>query len=198
MQTKYNSFWKWFKSNSQLIFNFEKAQEEVFDLLGNELNKVDENLTFEFGPITDNKREFIISADGIRESFDSVEKLYESHPELPEWIIIKFRPRRGINYAIKIDDITISPEDIYYSLFKDEKKVGLMLFIKDYDKGNEIYTQLAYLFLDGILGEYDMETKVGWIEISDFNSEHFSKALPAAALQENFDTAYKKITTVHG
>jgi hypothetical protein len=193
METKYSNFWKWFKDNSQLIFDFEKSQEQIFDLLGNELNKIDENLTFEFGPIKNNKREFIISADGIRESFDSVEKLYELRPELPEWIIIKFRPRKKINYDIKIDDITISPKDIYYSLFKDEKKVGIMVFIKDYDDGNEIYTQLAFLFLDGALGEYDMETKVGWIEFSDFNSDHYSKALPSNTIQENFDRAYKKI-----
>jgi hypothetical protein len=195
MQDKYSKFWKWFEKNSQLIFNFENDQEKIFDLLGKELNKIDENLTFEFGPIMENKREFIISADGIRESFDNVEDLYKIKPELPEWIIIKFRPRKEIAYETKINDIMISPKDIYYKLYKDETKVGILLFIKNYDKDNGIYKQLAYLFLDGAIGEYDMETKVGWINFADFNSEHFSDAFSSDTLPENFDIAYQKINS---
>jgi hypothetical protein len=188
----YSDFWKWFEENTPLIFNFEKDQERIFDLLQGELHKIDENLVFEFGPIIENKREFIISADGIKDSFNSVEELYELRPDLPEWIIIKFRPRREITYNTSINDIMISPEDIYYKLFKDETKVGILLFIKNYDKDNKIYMQLAYLFLDGALGEYDMETKVGWIEFSDFNSEHFPNAFPSNTLAENFDLAYNE------
>jgi hypothetical protein len=195
MQHKYSNFWKWFEKNSQLIFNFERDQEKIFGLLSDELHKIDENLTFEFGPIMENKREFIISADGIKASFDNVDELYKLRPELPEWIIIKFRPRKEIKYDIKINDITISPNNIYYKLYKDETKVGILLFLKNYNVNKEVYTQLAFLFLDGALGEYDMETKVGWIEFSDLDSEHFTDAYSSVTLSENFDIAYKKINS---
>jgi hypothetical protein len=193
MQTKCNDFWKWFEANSEVIFNFEKSQAQIFNSLANELKKIDGNLTFEFGPIKDDKREFVISADGIKNSFNNVEKLYESHPELPKWIIKKFRQRKEMPYTIEVGGIAISPKDIYYSLFEDGKKVGIRVFIKDYDKNNGRYKQLMFIFLDMALGEYDMETKVGQIEIFDFNSEYFSKALPANTIQENFDLMYKDI-----
>src|ERR1700722_18171438 len=60
-------FWKWFQSNEDTLFNFEKNREQTFDKLGAEMHKLNPSLTFEFGPIEDGKREFVISADGIKE-----------------------------------------------------------------------------------------------------------------------------------
>ena len=189
-QSKYKDFWNWFEQNGELLFNFEDDIENVFDLLENELHKINEHLTFEFGPIKDNKREFIITADGIRDAFYEVENLYNHKPELEKWIIIKYRQRKN-HIEIKMNDITLSMEDIYFRLFKDDSKVGILVFIKDYDK--EKYGQMAFVLLDAALGEYDMETKVGAIEFFDVTSEHFSNALQFNTLAENFDAVYLKI-----
>jgi hypothetical protein len=192
-QNKYNDFWNWFVNNNELIFNFENDEENIFDLLSDELHKIDENLTFEFGPVENNRREFILSADGIKDSFIEVEELYNQKPELKNWIIIKFRPRKGCNYGIKINDISLSPKDIFYKLYKDDSKIGILIFIEKYNENTKIYDQLVYLLLDTILGEYDVETKVGGIDIFDFSSEYFLNSFPFDTLAENFDMFYKKI-----
>lgn len=61
-----SDFWTWFQQNEDEIFNFEKNQEVVFDQLAARMQKVNPSLTFEFGPKEDSKREFVISADGVK------------------------------------------------------------------------------------------------------------------------------------
>jgi len=69
-------FWKWFEANHAELFDFERDQDRIFDRLAAEMHKVDHDLTFEFGPKENGKREFIISADGIVRAFPKVETLY--------------------------------------------------------------------------------------------------------------------------
>jgi hypothetical protein len=58
-------FWRWFQANQEKLFDFERDQERIFDLLLAEMHKVDSDLTFEFGPEKNGKREFVISAGGM-------------------------------------------------------------------------------------------------------------------------------------
>ena len=58
-------FWQWFDAHQDQLFNFELDRERIFDELSSRLNCVHPELTFEFGPEKD-KREFVISAGGIR------------------------------------------------------------------------------------------------------------------------------------
>ena len=189
---KCRNFWDWFTENSEQIFNFETDVEHTFALLREAIKKVDENLEFEFGPIENDKREFIISANGIKVAFNAVENLYNQKPNLEKWIILKFRQRKNLASfgTLEFEDTTLSVEDIYFLLFKGNADIGIALFIKDYDA--ERHINMAFLFLDAALGEYDVETKLGAIEFADFNSEYFSKAKPFSKLPEIFDMVYKK------
>ena len=62
-------FWEWFQTNENALFDFEKDRERTFDRIAAEMHKLNSNLTFEFGPKEDGRREFTISADGIRSAF---------------------------------------------------------------------------------------------------------------------------------
>ena len=71
--TPENKFWNWFINNQDMLFNFEKDTETVFEKLSFQMNKVNSDLTFEFGPIqASGKREFVISAGGIKSAFSSL------------------------------------------------------------------------------------------------------------------------------
>jgi hypothetical protein len=61
-----SEFWQWFGRNHNLLFNFERDREAVFDQLAAAMHKVHPSLTFEFGPKSGGQREFVISADGDR------------------------------------------------------------------------------------------------------------------------------------
>ena len=161
-------FWKWFESNNEMLFSFEQNQEPIFNKLSEAMSQVNPELTFEFSPIRENgKREFVISAGGIKSAFPAVEKLFESAPELERWSFIKYRPRRNPLNDLTYEGKSISATEVHYNLYndEDENKVGIIIFLDGYnEEQHNIYGNLGYLFLDEALGEYDVETKLGFIE----------------------------------
>jgi len=190
--TKYNNFWNWFSKHDNELYDFEKDQEKIFDNLQAELQKIDSNLTFEFGPKENGKREFVISADGILSSFPSVESLYASKPIFKKWVIVKFRPRRNIDLDFEIGGLKITQKDLKFALMNDNdpKKIGIALFIRGYNKSQSaLYRRACYVILDGLIGEYDMETKVGSINIYDFVSDKMKYASGIENLSTQFDAA---------
>lgn len=189
-KTKEEKFWNWFCKNSKMIFNFESNQEVVFDKIQEELQKVNPNLAFEISSVKEAKREFVISADGIIEAFPAVENLYKAKPDLPEWTFIKFRPRRKVENSIRIANKEIFPKDIKFMFIDDEdkSKIGIVLFCKGYNESeHDLYNQIAFLFLDECLGEFDTETYIGRIIIQGFDSEYFASAKEIESLASEFD-----------
>ena len=79
--TSQQEFWNWFSQHEGELFNFEADRERIFDQLAAELQKVDPNLTFEFGP-SQPRREFVISAGGVRLAFQAVSALVSAAPPL--------------------------------------------------------------------------------------------------------------------
>lgn len=157
-------FWQWFQANQDMLYEFEQDQERIFDSLADQLNKVDKDLSFEFGPKKDGKREFIISASGIRDAFPKVEALHAAAPALPNWTIVKFRPRRA-PFDIRVGETRVNAADVHIVLHPQDEKVGLAVSIPGYTASEHTrYATIGYLFLDQALGEFDVETRVGAIQ----------------------------------
>jgi len=192
--TPESKFWNWFTKNQDMIFNFEKDTETVFDKLSFQMNKVNPELTFEFGPIkTSGKREFVISAGGIKSAFSSVESLFGAAPESEKWIFVKYRQRRSPLNDLEYGGISIAANDVHYQLYKDGDKLGIIIFLDGYDESqHNLYGHLGFLFLDEALGEYDIETKVGFIEFHNRESEQYDGALPLSELAGAFDEYYSQ------
>jgi hypothetical protein len=187
--SKESSFWNWFSQNEARYFVLENDLEACFDALSEELRKVHQDLTFEFGPVMDGRREFVISAGGHREAFESVSSLCAASPSLARFDITKFRPRRE-PMDIEYDDLQIRASDVFFHLVKDEdpEKVAVLIFLPGYsEEREEDFGQVGYLFLDEALGEYDVEIKVGFINVLGHDSKHFSGASPISGLASRFD-----------
>lgn len=183
------TFWKWFQKNENMLFYFESDQERIFNELASQMNKINGDLTFEFGPIeTTGKREFVISAGGIKSSFPFVESLYSTAPTLKNWVFIKYRPRRNPLNDLEYGGVSVSVDEVYYKMFKDNEKVGIIVFINGYnEQQKDIYGNIGYLFLDEALGEYDIETQVGFIEFHGRESKYYEGAFPLKDLANDFD-----------
>lgn len=163
---KEEDFWNWFSSNQERIYKFENNREEVFDELQGKLIEIDSNLVFEFGEIQkDSTRELIISADGIVASFPAVIKLVEKAPKFKKLQIKAFRQRNSGDYfSIVYDDsLKIAYDDIYFRYTKNSGKLDIELNIRNYRESADM-NNATYILLDGLIGEYDMETKIGGIE----------------------------------
>jgi hypothetical protein len=161
-------FWNWFIHHEVELFGFDPGQvaerEKVFDALASELQKVDPDLAFEFGP-NGARREFVISAGGIKRAFPAVVSLANAAPTLSRWRVIAFRPRRTPFHIVEFGSKRVDPEDVQFSLLDNGKLAGIYLFIPGFREGDADLAQIGYLLLDGALGEYDVESRLGLIKM---------------------------------
>ncbi|HKW17474.1 MAG TPA: hypothetical protein VJO35_08210 [Terriglobales bacterium] len=183
--SKYKKFWDWFQAHEDEIFQFEADQERVFDKLGGRLHRVHRNLTFEFSGIVDGKREFIVSAGGIKTAFPEVAALVREAPTLARWEVIAFRQRKNvpqIRYAGK----TVERDSIFFDYIPAGEKLDLTIFVDGMaGASREEITALktiGYLLLDATVGEYDVETKIAGIEFVDSSMFPDRRRLPFLGL----------------
>ncbi len=186
-------FWKWFVKNQEMLFHFERDQETIFDKLSAKMDKVHPDLTFEFSSVRENrKREFVISAGGIRAAFPAVKSLFIQAPMLERWEFVKFRQRCYPLMEVNFGGKAVNPEDVHFNMYKDDDKVGIILFFDGYNEVEEdTYASIGFLLLDEALGEYDIATKVGFAEFHSRESEHFEGASLLSELPGIFDHYWK-------
>lgn len=183
-------FWSWFIKNSDAYFNFEKNQTLLFQRLKDKLDLIDSNLVFEFSPIFKNgTREFIISADGIVNSFSSVINLVEQAPAINKWKIIAFRqPHKEIT-QINYDGLSFNLKDVFFKYHKDNGKINLELHIKKYQESAE-WTNAIFILLDNILGEYHTEMTLDFIDKKKLNENEKKDLFPISILPQIVNEYY--------
>jgi len=166
--TALDVFWNWFIQHEVELFEFDPTRETerelLFDHVATEIHKVHRDLTFEFGPLSP-KREFVITAAGIKDAFPAVVRLADAAPTLERWQFTAFRPRRAPMNVVHIEGKRVDPRDVQFSLLDNGKMPGLYLFIPGYCDGDVDLKQIGYLLLDEALGEYDVETRLGLIKM---------------------------------
>jgi hypothetical protein len=186
---KAEEFWRWFVRHQAEMFDFESDQERIFDELSEELQKLDPGLTFEFGPKDSPRegiREFVVSADGIKRTFPAVEALVAAAPALERWQVTAFRPRRE-PCVVELGDKRVDPEDVQFSLLDNGKMVGIYLFIPGFRDDDDDLKRIGYLLLDSSLGEYDVETRVGPVNMLPRETPTDGDRYPLAQLPALFD-----------
>jgi|SRR5882672_7106219 len=166
--TAQEEFWKWFIQHEAELFALdpdrEAERERVFDQLAGELQKVDPDLTFEFGP-NEPRREFIVSAGGVKRAFPAVASLVDAAPPLDRWQVTAFRPRRTVSNVVQFREKRVDPRDVQFSLLDNGKMAGIHLFIPGFREDDADLKQIGYLLLDETLGEYDVESRLGLIKM---------------------------------
>jgi hypothetical protein len=184
-----HGFWTWFQENSDTLYHFERDQERIFDQLAERMHRVHPDLTFEFGPVLeDGTREFVISADGMKAAFPAVDSLFASAPKLSRWKWVKFRPRRSSLGDVEMSGHKLRVGDVRYHFYRDGPKLGIVLFVDGYrEKQKEFYSQAGFLLLDEALGEYAMETEIGFIEVAPANDSKAEGARPIREIANHFD-----------
>lgn len=196
-QSKEQRFWSWFVKYSDQLMLIKKGNEPIADELAYQLKLINKYLTFEVSTkLINGKKEFIISADGILSAFDSVTKLYDTRPQLVNWEIKKFRQRKNSkDFILKYESIIYDANETKYILIKDDnpKKVAIILFTKNYSESMEKeYRGAALLFLDAILGEYDIETKIGTVDVYGSDSEYYAQSKDIGELINDIDQIFHK------
>ena len=197
--TREETFWRWFEANEARLFEFEKDREKIFNELGTQLHRFNPGLTFEFGPKDDEgKREFVISADGIKDVFPAVIALAQAAPKMGRWKVTKFRPRRLCGNTINFQGVTVTKDQVQFSMEAQDKKVGIVLYISGHQPNKkETYSGIGFLLLDDCLGEYDVETKVGSVDVLPSTAQVNEKKSPLSELTTSFDQLFEKTLKGH-
>lgn len=185
-------FWDWFKKNSDALFHFECNQDFLFRNLKTELNKIHSDLVFEFSSILKNgKREFVISADGIKSVFPIVKDLVENAPNLDKWHIVAFRqPRKGIT-QITYDNLILNFEDVFFRFGKDNGHIALELNIRGFYESPE-WTVAIFILLDNVLGEYNTEMSLSRIDKKLLNEQEVKQLYPITDLPKIVQNYYSE------
>jgi hypothetical protein len=184
--TAQQTFWQWFSDHEGELFEFERNQEQIFDQLAARLRKVDPDLTFEFGPKRE-KREFVISAGGIKRAFPEVSALVAAAPSLRRWRVTAFRPRRPPPNVVEFRGKRVDPKDVQFSLLDNGKIAGIYLLIPGFREEDADLKQIGYLLLDDALGEYDVESKLGLIKMLAPEAHTSGDRHPFSELPRLFD-----------
>jgi len=190
--TPQDEFWNWFSQHEADLFDFEVDRERLFDQLATELQKVDANLTFEFGP-RQASREFVISAGGIRRAFTAVSALVNAAPAFDRWRITAFRPRRTPLNVVEFRGKRVDPKDVRFSLLDNGTIAGVYLFIPGFRDGDADLMQIGYLLLDDALGEYDVESRLGLIKMLRPDTHTDDERYPLSDLPGRFDQLVSKL-----
>ena len=192
--SKEHVFWHWFVNHEDALFTIDAKQRDILDILAEQLEKVDPDLTFEIGSNAGGQREFVITAGGLKRAFSAVEALAVAAPVLPRWKVTKFRPRRSPMTTIHFAGKTISPNEVETTLLSNGSEIGVYLFFKEYAEGErKIWGQIAYLLLDEALGEYDVETKVGLIDYMRADEHSDARRVSATDLAPWFDEKFASL-----
>lgn len=175
------AFWRWIEHNQNELEAEVRAMQCGGPLpqlamhdLGARLSRVGLGLVHEIGVHTSNDIELIISADGDRGRFATVQELVSQAPRMKGWRITAFRPRTDTSDTeLTVSGIKVRAEQFSFRARAEGDKVGFDVFV-DADVPNESLPSIGFLMLDATLGEFDVETGVGTVD--------FAKGRPIDAL----------------
>lgn len=152
------SFWNWFAGNTKALARIKTGNEPITVELTRRLQQVHPDLVWE---LSTQGREFIVSADGLRSAFPAVKSLVKAAPRLKGWKIVAFRPRRKAA-QVTFGGVTLGPNEVFFRVTKGRRLE--ILHPSKVNPGNDV-TAVVFLLLDQVLGEYDVETQIGDLEI---------------------------------
>ena len=188
-------FWIWFSENAHEIGLVESANKRgIVDELSRQLEKIHSDLTFETGGSPGGIREFIISANGLAEAVPFVKRLVDRAPEIQGWEIIAFRPRRGTEFTLQFDEVELRPEDFWFTASQDGERIGLEIYLPKIDSEHKnSIIGASFIMIDTALGEYDVITKIGYIDHKPLPLEPEENGLlPLSLLAQTVDSYFKE------
>lgn len=158
------AFWNWFRSRADrlrhaLLGEDDSARQAASDDIHEALARALPDAAFTVGGSESGEDgEFIISPDGKRERFDDVKEFVAAAPEIPGWQVVAFRPRMavGSSLVLRLQDIEVSADDIWFTPHDADDGLGVTLYIRDLeDAHRQLRETAALLLLDHAIGEED-------------------------------------------
>jgi hypothetical protein len=158
-------FWTWFLDKQKDFEKFIKSPSGDYTLYNELIDKLKtfhELVVAELTMDEEDRHILILTCDGKSDGIPFVEELYACAPPIDGWKVQKFRAPghvKDVNYQ----GLKLRPTDIMVKYDYDGEWYDLEVFIKGYKDSDDRYKALAFLYLDHLVGEYNVMTKIGAI-----------------------------------
>jgi hypothetical protein len=166
--SKQAQFWQWFMANRELIEMNMANPADVLNSINNQLMHVHPDIEFEIGKFPE-FFEFVISAGGREEVITPVLDLYDAAPDpelLPGWVVTAFKPRAPEGWTIEFDGTKFDAHNVYYHGEPEGDRIHVIVYHAGLnDETYNYFLGATFTLLDSILGEYDVMSKLGRIEL---------------------------------
>jgi hypothetical protein len=171
---KKQQFWNWFIKNQSKLEKFILSNSNdysIYNELTEKLKRFNDHLFPEITIDEENNYILIITPDGIREGIEPTKEIAEAAPHIKGWKIKKFRQPTD-KMALNFQGLEYGIHDIKIWRKFDLKNetVDIAVLIKDYKDDDTRFISLAFLYLDHVLGEFNVLTKVAEIDFLSWNS----------------------------
>lgn len=162
-------FWQWFERNEFKYRSiFDDRNTDLIDDILNKILEIQGGLAVEFEKINGIYK-MIVSADGVVDYFDIVQKVVDKSPKIEGWEIIAFRQPYSMETVSKIvmtvGKYKLNPNTIMFYPIIEDDCLYIQIFSEDINEENE--NQIGYgclMLLDNIIGEYACVKKVNGYE----------------------------------
>ncbi len=181
---KYKKFWKFFKETQNVLYGIEGfpryLSSGVLDNIQYHLMDIDPYLTFEISSkVGFEKRNFIITANGFKPSFRTIEELVKSAPKNLIWNIIAFSQRNPLPFPITFGtDLNLSTDDLFFEVVnKNDIFFNISIYFNGQEEIEEFKRkEIRHMFLNYLLGEVDFAAYIGSINESIVKKKDYLNA----------------------
>ncbi|MDX2013589.1 MAG: hypothetical protein SFW67_25575 [Myxococcaceae bacterium] len=108
-----------------------------------------------------------MSANGSVAQFPCVEALVKEAPPLREWKVVAFRQRRPMDWSLDLAGVRLTAAQLAFrETGRHDGKVDLEVLVPGYSPSDEDRVlEALFAYLDALVGERDVEQKIGAIEL---------------------------------
>jgi hypothetical protein len=161
--TSTQAFWAWFQKNAAAL-RADSDRRRTMEAISDELERAHPGVFAEIGDVGGD-RELVISVDGKRELFPIVQEIYAARPKVPGWVIVAFRPRSSPSDppVIEMDGKQLDSRRMKFTAGRNGEKLDITVFVPGFTTLEKLHPA-SFAILDHLVGEYDMETRIGGIE----------------------------------
>lgn len=175
-------FWDWFVKNQDEIYTIETGEERIFGQVMKRLRRVHPSLVMQ-GGVNQEVQELEISADGDKAAFPAVQALVAAAPQLPRFKFHAFRQRSANVDRIEMNGLQLSIDQMFYLSERKAKSLDIWIYIEGLTEDRrEMLAGAAFVLLDALVGEYDVETKIDGIDFFPLSS--YTGPLPLRPLRD--------------
>lgn len=189
------SFWQLVNHHQaelrSLVHERAALSDEFLEDLQDSLQAIDTCLTVFCTPAEDGKQvNMVFGCDGYQEGIELVLQIVASAPELKNINAVAFNPRAAtIPDGIDLNGLLVNLEDVYFSLQQTKLGVHLDIYLEEMSlHEDDLRVEAVLMFLDAIIGEYDLMTRIASIDWHDTPADPLDHGLrDLTSLRQAYD-----------